>query len=143
MRSALPMGLILLAVPLGFLGCRSAPNSAPEGFEDLSRASWTGGEGGTIYGLVTDSVGCLLEYVQVWHDQVGTLSDTRGRYSIRLPRPGEYEIQATKIGYTVERVTIELRRNTQRHDIEMSYMPLCMDGPCDRPYQPPCSSSIE
>lgn len=46
--------------------------------------------------------------------QAGTLTNDYGFYALTVP-PGEYEVQFSYIGYTIERITLELTQNTTRN----------------------------
>jgi outer membrane receptor protein involved in Fe transport len=72
---------------------------------------------GSIYGVVKDSTGAVLEGVtlKIKGSYLGALSDAEGKYEILNVPPGEYTVEVSYIGYrTIEYTGIKVKANEKR-----------------------------
>lgn len=71
-----------------------------------------GEKNGVLSGRVTDEQGNPLPYANVFvqENYLGTATDLKGKFSLRLP-PGKYTLIVSYIGYKTKKETIELKKN--------------------------------
>jgi len=78
-----------------------------------------------VTGTVTNKTsGRPLEGVTISINQTGALTDSKGRYSIHLPKKGSYTLTASFIGFKSFTTTVNANNSTQQEDITLEVSPL-------------------
>ena len=125
----------MLACCLVVAGCGPRPDFEPF---DVYAAGET-----AVYGYVTDLYSCGLEAAEVLvrNADLGSVTNDRGQYRLRLMALSTYGLTVEKEGFAVDSVTVQVGGSPLRHDFSLVPYAPCEDEPCP-PYQPPCSTNL-
>jgi len=120
---------ITLSLCLIVAGCGTKPDF-------VAFDGYAAGEA-AIYGYVTDLYSCPLSDAEVLvsDSELGTMTNDRGQYRLRLNALTSYDLTAEKSGFDLATVRVVIGVAPLRHDFPL--VPECKNGRCPA-YRPPC-----
>ena len=125
----------MLACWLVVSGCGPKPDFEPF---DVYAAGET-----AVYGYVTDlySFGLEAAELSVRNSDLGSVTNNRGQYRLRLMALNTYVVTVEKDGFAVDSATVQVGPLPLRHDFSLVTYAPCEDEPCP-PYRLPCPANL-